>query len=140
MHGRIEYPNTSYQAVELNLSFSGQAHTNRPGTGPGNKNMELGSILTVLCVPLIIFPLRSVDAKSGKVVKRFGAAGANERLDLSFSLRAYEDPLKDHTRYDRGPEIQGAPRRVSLPVGKAQLAGCLKVCLSGPLEWDAGIQ
>ena len=48
--------------------------------------------------------------------------------------------LKDHARYDRGPEIHGKPRRVSLPFGEAQLAGCLKVQVGGPLEWDAGIQ
>ena len=48
--------------------------------------------------------------------------------------------LTDHARYDRGPEIHGKPRRVSLPVGKAQLAGCLRVQVGGPLEWDAGIQ
>ena len=35
--------------------------------------------------------------------------------------------LKDHTRYDRGPEIHDGPRRVSLPFGEAQLAGCLRV-------------
>ena len=35
--------------------------------------------------------------------------------------------LKDHTRYDRGPEIHGETRRVSLPFGEAQLAGCLRV-------------
>ena len=48
--------------------------------------------------------------------------------------------LKDHTRYDRGPEINSKPRRVLVPVGKAQLAGCLRVQVGGPLEWDAGIQ
>ena len=48
--------------------------------------------------------------------------------------------FKDHTRYDRGPEIHGKPRRVSLPFGEAQLAGCLRVQVGGPLEWDAGIQ
>ena len=48
--------------------------------------------------------------------------------------------LIDHARYDRGPETHGKPRRVSLPFGKAQLAGCLKVQVGGPLEWDAGIQ
>ena len=47
-------------------------------------------------------------------------------------------PLKDHTRYNQGPEIRGEPRRVSLPVGEAELAECLRVY--GPLEWDAGIQ
>ena len=48
--------------------------------------------------------------------------------------------LTDHTRYDRGPEIHGSPRRVSLPFGEAQLAGCMRVQVGGPLEWDAGIQ
>ena len=48
--------------------------------------------------------------------------------------------LKDHTKYDRGPEIHGKPRRVLLPFGEAQLAGCLRVQVGGPLEWDAGIQ
>ena len=48
--------------------------------------------------------------------------------------------LIDHARYDRGPEIHGKPRRVSLPVGEAQLTGCLRVQVGGPLEWDAGIQ
>ena len=47
--------------------------------------------------------------------------------------------LKDHTRYDRGPEIHGKSRRVSLPFGEAQLTGCLSVQVGGPLEWDAGI-
>ena len=35
--------------------------------------------------------------------------------------------LKDHTRYDQGPEIHDEPKRVSLPVGEAPLAGCLRV-------------
>ena len=48
--------------------------------------------------------------------------------------------LKDHTRYDRGPEIHGEPKIMSLPVDEAQLAGCLRVQVGGPLEWDAGIQ
>ena len=48
--------------------------------------------------------------------------------------------LKDHTRYDRSPEIHGKPRSVSLPFGEAQLAGCLRVQVGDPLEWDAGIQ
>ena len=42
--------------------------------------------------------------------------------------------LKDHTRYDRGLEIHSKPRRVSLPVGEAQLAGCLTVQVGGLLE------
>ena len=58
-------------------------------------------------------------------------------VSLSEYLRTH---LKNHTRYDWGPEIHGEPKRVSLPVGKAQLAGCLRVQVGGPLEWDAGIQ
>ena len=60
---------------------------------------------------------------------------------ILFSLGEYlRTHLKDHTRYDWGPEIHGMPRRVSLPFGEAQLAGCLRVQVGGPLEWDAGIQ
>ena len=42
--------------------------------------------------------------------------------------------LKDHTRYDRDPEIHDKPRRVSLPLGEAQLDECLKVQVGGLLE------
>ena len=35
--------------------------------------------------------------------------------------------LKDHAKYDRGPEIHIKPRRVSLPFGEAQLVECLRV-------------
>ena len=57
----------------------------------------------------------------------FCAALTNGRLDLSLTSRVSEGPLKDHTRYDQGPEIHGEPRRVSIPFGEAQLAGCLRV-------------
>ena len=40
MHGRIESPNTSPQAVELDPSYFKQAHSNRPGTGPGYENTK----------------------------------------------------------------------------------------------------
>ena len=43
--------------------------------------------------------------------------------------------LKDHAGYDRGLEIHGEPRRVLLPVGEPQLAGCLRVQVGGLLEW-----
>ena len=70
-----------------------------------------------------------------RLSKRFRAAGTNGRLDLSLtcpvSLRTH---IKDHTRYDLGPDIHDEPRRVSLPVGEAQLAGCLRVQVGGPLE------
>ena len=45
--------------------------------------------------------------------------------------------LKDHTGYES--EIHGKPRRMSFLVGEAQLTGCLKVWVSDPLEWNAGI-
>ena len=94
------------------------------------------------------FHLWFVHSKAGmpspaRLCKRFHAASTNRRLDLvslggSEYLRTH---LKDHTRYDQGPEIHGKPRRVSLPVGEAQRARCLNLVLvSGPLEWDAGIQ
>ena len=75
-----------------------------------------------------------------RLSKRFHTAGTKGCLDL-ISLGEYlRTHLKDHTRYDWGPEIHNEPRRVSLPFGKAQLAGCLRVQVGGPLEWDAGIQ
>ena len=74
-----------------------------------------------------------------RLFKRSRAAGTNRSILISLGkyLRTH---LKDHTRYDRGPEIHGEPRRVLLPFGEAQLAGCLRVQVGGPLEWDAGIQ
>ena len=42
--------------------------------------------------------------------------------------------LKEHRRYDQGSEIHGKPRKVSLPVGEVQLAGCLRVWVSDSLE------
>ena len=60
---------------------------------------------------------------------------------ISVSLGQYlRTHLKDHTRYDQGREIHDKPRRVSLPVGEAQLARCLRVQVGGPLEWNTGIQ
>ena len=35
VHGQMESLNTSPQAIEINPSYSGQAHPNRPGTGLG---------------------------------------------------------------------------------------------------------
>ena len=46
----MELPNTSLQAVELNPSCLGQAHPNRPGTGPVYKIPILSGIQpTELC-------------------------------------------------------------------------------------------
>ena len=75
-----------------------------------------------------------------RLSKRFRAPGTNGRLDLSLTWPVSEDRLKRPYKYDRGPEIHSEPSRVSLPVGEAQLAGCLRVQVGGPLEWDAGIQ
>ena len=69
-----------------------------------------------------------------RLFKTFYAAGTNGHLDLSLTWRVSED----HTRYDRGPEIHGEPRRVSLPVVEAQLAGCLRVQVGSLLERAQG--
>ena len=75
--------------------------------------------------------------------------GVQILVSLGKLLRTH---LKEHKRYDRGPEIHGKPRRVSLSVGEAQLAKCLymgmwskykkglKIWVDGLLAWDAGIQ
>ena len=70
----------------------------------------------------------------------FAELEKNGRLDLSLSWRASADLLKIHCSCDESPGIHGKPRRVLLLVGRAQLDGDLKVWVSGPLEWDAGIQ
>ena len=64
----MKSPNTIPLAVELNPNRSGQTHFNRPGTGPGCKNTEPGRILTIPHFPIMVCPLKSADAKSGKVV------------------------------------------------------------------------
>ena len=92
-----------------------------------------------------IFHLRFVHSEArmpslARLSKRFRAPDTNGRLDLSLTWRVSEDPLKRPYKYNQGPEIHGNPRRVSLPVGEAQLDGCLRVQVGGPLEWDAGIQ
>ena len=85
----------------------------------------------------MVCPFRSADAKSGKVVQKILRSWHWILVSLGEYLRTH---LKDHTRYDRSPEIHGEPRKMLLPVGEAQLAGCLRVQVGGPLEWDAGIQ
>ena len=76
-----------------------------------------------------------------KLFNKFCTPGRNRHLNLSlFFVEHLKTHLKDHTEYDQGPEIHDKPRRVLLLVGEAQPAGCLKVWVSDPLEWDAGIQ
>ena len=123
----MESPNTSPQAVELDPSGSGQAHSNRTGTGLGYENMEPGCILTVLRVPPVI-RLEARMRSPARLLKRFHAAVTNGRLDLGEHLRTH---LKYHTRYDHGLYIHGNSRIVLLLVGEAQLTGCLKVWVRG---------
>ena len=75
-----------------------------------------------------------------RLYKRFRAAGKMDAWILVSLGEHLRTPLKRPYRYDQGPEIHGRPRRVSLLVGEAQLAGCRKVWISGSLQWDAGIQ
>ena len=89
----------------------------------------------------VICPFRSTNAKSSKGCPKDSAQLVQTGVWILVSLGEYlRTHLIDHARYDRGPEIHVEPRRVSLPVGEAQLAGCLKVQVGGLLEWDAGIQ
>ena len=85
------------------------------------QNHGAGSIFTIGRFPFVICPFRSADTKSGKVVQTTPRSWHKRTSDY---LRTH---LKDHTRYDRGPKIHCKSRRVSLPVGKNQLAGCLRV-------------
>ena len=72
-----------------------------------------------------------------RLSKRFHAAEKKMSIWFLVSLGQYlRTHLKDHARYDQGPEIYGEPRKVLLPFSEAQLAGCLRVQVGGPLEWD----
>ena len=69
---------------------------------------------------------------------RFCAGGTNKHLDLSLSWQASEDPFKNYIHVIRVHRSM-VSQSVLLLVGKAQLAGCLKISVSGLLEWDAGV-
>ena len=69
VHGQLELPNTSPQAIELDPSGSRQPHFNWPGTGPGYENAEPGCMYSHNTPHSSInHPLRSADIWSGKVV------------------------------------------------------------------------
>ena len=58
----------------------------------------------------------------------FNSPGTGDGYESTNSLGKHlQALLEDHTRYDHNPGIHDKPRRVSLLVNKAQLAGCLKV-------------
>ena len=56
----------------------------------------------------------------------FRAAGTNGRLDFNLSLGTSVTQVVDRVKYGLGPGCHAWPREVSLPSGKAQLAGYLK--------------
>ena len=62
VHGPIETPNTSPQAIELKPRCSEQAYSKGPRSDPGNENMEYGCAFEILCAPSIIRPLSRTDA------------------------------------------------------------------------------
>ena len=85
----------------------------------------------------MICPFRGADAKSDKVVQEILRSWYKRGVWILVSLGEYlRTHVEEHTRYDQGSEIHGKPRRVSLLVGEAQLAGCLRVQVGGPLEWE----
>ena len=54
LHEQMELPNTSSQTIEPNPSCSGQAQSNRHGTGYGYESTDPGCTLTVFRVPSIL--------------------------------------------------------------------------------------
>ena len=128
--------------VRRRLSLTQAAGVSPSGMAPvsGTKH---GSWKHFKCTPFSICNLftqkRGCQVRQGspKDSAQLAQTGVWILVSLGKYQRAY---LKDHIRYDQDPEIHGEPRRVSLPVGEAQLVGCLKVWASGLLEWDAGIQ
>ena len=51
MHGQMESLNPSFQAIELNPSYSKHAHLNRPGAGYKCESREPRCSLKVIGVP-----------------------------------------------------------------------------------------
>ena len=134
----MESPNTSPQAVELNTSCSGQAsqqawHRSRAQNHGAWKHFHN----TPFSICSLSIQKRGCQVWQGcpKDSAHLAQTGIWILVSIGEYLRTH---LKDHTKYDRGPEIHGESRRVSLPFGKAQLAGCLRVQVGGSLEWDAG--
>ena len=116
------------------------APVRRPGTGPGYKSTEPGKFHNTPC-SICDLSIQRRGCQVWQSCPKDSAQLAQTGVWILVSLGEYlRTQLRDHTRYDRGPEIHGKPRRVSLPFGEAQLAGCLRVQVGGPLEWDAGIQ
>ena len=62
VHGRVETPNPSPQATELNTRCSGQAYSKGLRTGPGNGSMEYRCAFRILRAPSIIYSLSRGDA------------------------------------------------------------------------------
>ena len=125
----MELLNTSPQAIKLNLSYLGQARSNRPSTGHGYENTKPGCILTAFSIPSRIYLLRS-RCLVRQLGEKIPQIGTNGQVDLSFLLGKHLNThLKNHATYGWGPEIHGRPkpRRVLLLVDEAQLAEYLKV-------------
>ena len=87
-------PTPARRRLSSTQAVIGQVHPNSPGTGSRYKNTEPGCILTILRVPFMVCPLRSADAKTARLFKRFRTAGTNGRINLSLTWRVSEDPPK----------------------------------------------
>ena len=112
--------------VRRRLSLTQAARGKSIPTGLGHKSTEPGSIFTVLRVCDLFIQRRRCQIWQG--CPRDSAHLAQTGVWILVSLGEYlRTHLIDHAKYDRGPEIHGKPRRVSLPFDEAQLAGCLRV-------------
>ena len=63
----------------------------------------------------------------------FCAARTNERQTSVSPWAQAVTQLVDNLKYDLGPGCHAWPKKVLLPSGEAQLAGCLKRLAGGPL-------
>ena len=93
-HGRMEFPNTSFRAIELDPSCSGKAHISRLGTGPRYGNTEPACILAVIRVTSIILHSKARMPSPLSWFNKFRSTCTNGGLDLNLSWRASEDPFK----------------------------------------------
>ena len=105
VHGRMESP---HQFRRLSLTQAARGKPIPTGLAPvctKARSLEAPSQYSVFHLR---FVLRGADAKSGKVAKRFRAAGTNGRLDLSLTWQVSEDPLnRPQNMISRDPLSQG---------------------------------
>ena len=132
-YGRVETPNASPQAIELNPRCSGK---------PIPRGLESALRLKTWSTDVRLDTLRSIcnsSAEPRACLVQLGhlivsAQQAQMGVQTSVSPGAHRvTQLVDRVKYGLGPGYHTWRRRVSLPSSKALLTGCPKGLAGGPL-------